>query len=253
MLDANLTEQLKDHLTKVTRPVELVASLDDGPKSTELWDLLGEIAALSEEISLRRSEDPAERTPGFSIVRVGSDVSVGFAGIPMGHEFTSLVLALLQAGGHPPSVSDATTHAVQELEGEFHFETYMSLSCQNCPDVVQALNAMSVLNPNITHVAIDGALFPEEVQRHNVLAVPTVMHNQRASKLVGASQPGGLAAVELASGATVEARTVITPGSLPAPSSSRSAVRSSSTLAGRHRSQACSPPAIAPRPPTSRS
>ncbi|MCZ7631724.1 MAG: thioredoxin family protein [Microthrixaceae bacterium] len=177
MLDANLTEQLKGHLTKVTRPVELVASLDDGPKSAELWDLLSEIAALSDQVTLRRSDEPAERTPAFSIVRVGSDVSVSFAGIPMGHEFTSLVLALLHVGGHPPAVADGVATAVEELEGEFHFETYMSLSCQNCPDVVQALNAMSVLNPNITHVAIDGALFPEEVQRHNVLAVPAVMLN----------------------------------------------------------------------------
>lgn len=177
MLDADLTEQLKGHLTKVTRPVELVASLDDGPKSTELWDLLTQIASLSERISVRRSEEPAERTPAFSIVRVGTDVSVSFAGIPMGHEFTSLVLALLQVGGHPPSLPEATIRAVEELEGEFHFETYMSLSCQNCPDVVQALNAMSVLNPHISHVAIDGALFPEEVERHNVLAVPTVLRN----------------------------------------------------------------------------
>jgi alkyl hydroperoxide reductase subunit F len=177
MLDADLTEQLKGHLTKVTRPVKLVASLDDGPKSTELWDLLTEIASLSEKISVRRSEEPAERTPVFSIVRVGSDISVSFAGIPMGHEFTSLVLALLQVGGHPPSVSESVARAVEELEGEFHFETYMSLSCQNCPDVVQALNAMSVLNPHISHVAIDGALFPEEVERHNVLAVPTVLCN----------------------------------------------------------------------------
>ncbi len=184
MLDSNLTEQLKGHLTKVTRPVQLVASLDESPRSGELWDLLEEIAALSDEVTAVRGDDPSVvdvhddgRRPAFSIVRVGSDVSVRFAGIPMGHEFTSLVLALLQVGGHPPSVSDETARAVEELEGDFKFETYMSLSCQNCPDVVQALNAMSVLNPRITHVAIDGALFPDEVERHNVLAVPTVLCN----------------------------------------------------------------------------
>ncbi len=183
MLDSNLTEQLRGHLTKVTRPVELVASLDDSPKSAELWELLTQIAALSDNVTTVRIEDSAMpepddgRRPAFSIVRVGSDISVRFAGIPMGHEFTSLVLALLQVGGHPPPVSQDIATAVEELEGEFHFETYMSLSCQNCPDVVQALNAMSVLNPHITHVAIDGALFPEEVERHNVLAVPTVLLN----------------------------------------------------------------------------
>ncbi|MFV0317808.1 MAG: alkyl hydroperoxide reductase subunit F [Microthrixaceae bacterium] len=176
MLDADLTSQLKGHLEKVTLPIELVASLDDGSKSAELWTLLEEIAALSPNVTAVRTEDaPDGRTPAFSIVRVGTDVSVRFAGIPMGHEFTSLVLALLQVGGHPPSVSEETAAAVQELEGSYEFVTYMSLSCQNCPDVVQALNAMSVLNSNISHTAVDGALFPAEVERHNVLAVPTVL------------------------------------------------------------------------------
>ncbi len=178
MLGEELTTQLRGHLEKVSMPVELVASLDDGEKSTELWALLEEIAALSDHITAVRSDDsPDGRRPAFSIVRTGTDVSVRFAGIPMGHEFTSLVLALLQVGGHPPSASDETVHAVRELEGEFQFVTYMSLSCQNCPDVVQALNAMAVLNPHISHVAVDGALFPEEVERHNVLAVPTVLLN----------------------------------------------------------------------------
>ena len=186
MLDAALTEQLEGHLKKVTRPIQLVANLDDSAKSRELWSLLEEIAALSDNVTAVRSDsdgadsgDPHDdgRRPAFSIVRVGSDVSVRFAGIPMGHEFTSLVLALLQVGGHPPSVGEDTARAVEELEGEFAFTTYMSLSCQNCPDVVQALNAMSVLNPRISHVAIDGSLFPEEVEAHNVLAVPTVLLN----------------------------------------------------------------------------
>ena len=190
MLDTNLTEQLKGHLTRVTRPIELVASLDDGPKSTELWELLTEIAALSEHITATRrpveasdhsgsaeGSDDTERRPSFTIDRLGTDVSVGFAGIPMGHEFTSLVLALLQVGGHPPAVSPETAEAIENLEGEFRFVTYMSLSCQNCPDVVQALNAMAVLNPRISHVAVDGALFPAEVEANNVMAVPTVLLN----------------------------------------------------------------------------
>jgi len=176
MLDATLTKQLKAHLDKITHPIELVASLDDGTKSTELIDLLTEIASLSDAIEVvRRDDDP--RRPSFAVNRVGTDVSVRFAGIPMGHEFTSLVLALLQVGGHPSTASAALIEQVQQLEGDHAFETYLSLSCQNCPDVVQALNLMSVLNPRITHVAIDGALFQDEVDARRVMAVPTVFLN----------------------------------------------------------------------------
>jgi alkyl hydroperoxide reductase subunit F len=175
MLDANLVDQLKTHLAKIARPVELVASLDDSVKSAELEELLTEIAGLSDDITLTRRAD--DRTPSFAIERVGTDVSVRFAGIPLGHEFTSLVLALLQVGGHPSTASAELIEQIQDLEGEYVFETFMSLSCQNCPDVVQALNLMSILNPNISHVAIDGALFQDEVDARQVLAVPTVFLN----------------------------------------------------------------------------
>lgn len=173
MLDAALASQLKTHLAKITRPIELVASVDDSAKSTELRDLLTEIAAMSGDISVR-FDGTETRRPSFTINRVGTDVTVRFAGIPMGHEFTSLVLALLQVGGHPSTASDELIEQIQNLDGEYFFETYFSLSCQNCPDVVQALNLMSIINPNITHVAIDGALFPEEVEARKVLAVPNV-------------------------------------------------------------------------------
>ncbi|MFI5044062.1 MAG: alkyl hydroperoxide reductase subunit F [Acidimicrobiales bacterium] len=176
MLDPNLTTTLKTHLEKVTRPIQLVASLDDGPKSTDLMELLVEIAALSDNITVERRDDD-DRRPSFAIDRVGTDVSVRFAGIPLGHEFTSLVLALLQVGGHPSTASAETVRQITELDGEYHFETYFSLSCQNCPDVVQALNLMSVLNPNITHTAIDGALFQDEVDERGVMAVPYVLLN----------------------------------------------------------------------------
>jgi NADH-dependent peroxiredoxin subunit F len=179
MLDQNLTAQLKTHLEKITRPVELVASLDDSPKSRELEELLQEIAALSEHVEYERRDDD-ERRPSFAIERAGTDVSVRFAGIPMGHEFTSLVLALLQVGGVAPKLDDAVVQQIQELDGEYSFETYMSLSCQNCPDVVQSLNAMSVINPKIRHVAIDGALFQAEVDARKVMAVPTVYLNGEA-------------------------------------------------------------------------
>jgi alkyl hydroperoxide reductase subunit F len=176
MLDETLKAQLQAYLEKLVLPIELVASLDDGEKSQELWQLLSEIAPLSDKIRLERRDDDARR-PSFAINRVGSDVGVRFAGLPMGHEFTSLVLALLQVGGHPSKASQEVIEQVQALEGDYLFESYFSLSCQNCPDVVQALNLMSVLNPRIRHVAIDGALFQGEVDAREVMAVPSIFLN----------------------------------------------------------------------------
>ncbi|MDO6415961.1 alkyl hydroperoxide reductase subunit F [Sphingomonas sp. BIUV-7] len=176
MLDANLKGQLKAYLANIRQPIELVASLDDAPKSHELARLLEDIAALAPEmISVLREGD--KRSPSFMIRRVGTDIGVRFAGIPMGHEFTSLVLALLQVGGHPSKAAQDLIEQVKGLDGDFHFETYFSLSCQNCPDVVQALNLMSVLNPRVSHVAIDGGLFPDEVAERKVMAVPTIFLN----------------------------------------------------------------------------
>jgi alkyl hydroperoxide reductase subunit F len=176
MLDANLKAQLKAYLANIRQPIELVASLDDAPKSHELAELLEEIVTLSPtNIALLREADA--RTPSFLIRRTGTDIGVRFAGIPMGHEFTSLVLALLQVGGHPSKAAQDVIEQVKALDGDFHFETYFSLSCQNCPDVVQALNLMSVLNPRITHTAIDGGLFQPEVEARKVMAVPTVFLN----------------------------------------------------------------------------
>jgi alkyl hydroperoxide reductase subunit F len=176
MLDAGLTAQLATHLQKITLAIELVASLDDGPKSAELVGLLDEIAALSDRITVRRADDDPRR-PSFAVRRVGSDVEVRFAAIPLGHEFTSRVLALLQVGGHPSTAAPELLEQIRQLPGGHRFETYLSLSCQNCPDVVQALNLISVLNPDITHTAIDGALFPAEADERQVLAVPTVFRN----------------------------------------------------------------------------
>jgi alkyl hydroperoxide reductase subunit F len=176
MLDAHLKQQLEGYLVHIREAIELVASLGDDAKSRELEGLLTEIAGLSGKITLIRKDDD-KRTPSFMIRRAGTDIGVRFAGIPMGHEFTSLVLALLQVGGHPSKAAQDVIEAVKGLDGELHFETYFSLSCQNCPDVVQALNLMAVLNPRISHVAIDGALFKEEVDARQVLAVPTVYLN----------------------------------------------------------------------------
>jgi alkyl hydroperoxide reductase subunit F len=176
MLDDALTAQLTTHFEKITRPIELSASLDDSPKSRELEALLDQLASLSDRVTVVRSDDDP-RQPSFAIRRVGTDVEVRFAGIPLGHELTSLVLAILQVGGHPSTASPAALQQVEDLEGDFAFETYFSLTCQNCPDVVQALNLMSVVNPRITHVAIDGALFQDEVEARQVMAVPSVFLN----------------------------------------------------------------------------
>jgi alkyl hydroperoxide reductase subunit F len=176
VLDAALIAQLQTHLDKITRPIQLAASLDDRPKSAELLELLEQLASLSDQITLVRRDD-AERRPSFAIERLGTDVAVRFAGIPLGHELTSLVLALLQVGGHPSTASAETIAQVEALDGEYAFETFFSVTCQNCPDVVQALNLMSVLNPKISHVAIDGALFQDEVDERGVMAVPTVFLN----------------------------------------------------------------------------
>ncbi|MET3998431.1 alkyl hydroperoxide reductase subunit F [Marinobacterium sp. MBR-109] len=175
MLDANLKQQLNTYLQNIVAPIELSVSSNDSPKSRELSDLAQEIAELNEKITLRQVD--GARAPSLAVGPAGQAPRVNFAGIPMGHEFTSLVLALLQAGGHPSKADAALQEQIRNLKGEFHFETYISLSCQNCPDVVQALNLMAVLNPNITHTMIDGALFQKEVEERQIMAVPSVYLN----------------------------------------------------------------------------
>ncbi len=177
MLDANLQSQLKTYLERVTRPIQITAHADDGAKSQEMLELLNTLVSLSAQIRLDVRRDGAERTPSFALTTPGQDIHLAFAGLPMGHEFTSLVLALLQVGGHPSKATAELIEQVQGLEGELKFETYFSLSCQNCPDVVQALNLAAVLNPRIQHVAIDGGLFPAEVEARQIMSVPTVYLN----------------------------------------------------------------------------
>lgn len=179
MLDATIKTQLAAYLEKLQAPIELVASLDDSAKSTEMRELLHDIAALSPLVTVRDDGKDA-RKPSFSVGRAGEPARIRFAGIPMGHEFTSLVLALLQTGGHPPKVDAAVIEQIKGLSGTMRFETYISLSCHNCPDVVQALNLMAVLNPGIESVMIDGALFQDEVNTRQIMAVPTVLLNGEA-------------------------------------------------------------------------
>jgi len=179
MLDNALTTQLKTYLEMVREPIVLVPSPyrgDDAAKSSKsahMDELLSEIAALSDKVSVGKPVDN-ERTPSFAITRPGSPIDIRFAGLPMGHEFTSLVLALLQVGGHPVKEEQSLIDAVRAVKGEHHFVTYMSLTCQNCPTVVQDLNAMAVLNPNIHHTAVDGGTHTDEVEAKGIASVPAI-------------------------------------------------------------------------------
>lgn len=176
MLDAAIKGQLKAYLERLQRPIELVAALDDSAKGQEMRSLLNDILECSDKVSLRETSSFA-RVPSFAVGLPGETPRIHFAGLPMGHEFTSLVLALLQTGGHPPKVEPAIIDQIKALPGDFKFETYISLSCHNCPDVVQALNLMAVLNPNVTSTMIDGALFQDEVNARQIMAVPTTYLN----------------------------------------------------------------------------
>jgi alkyl hydroperoxide reductase subunit F len=176
MLDAQLYEQLQAYLQRLTAPIEIEASLSDSASSQEMRELLQQIDSASDKISVRY-DGKDKRAPSFSIRRQGSSNDLRFAAIPLGHEFTSLVLALLWAGGHPPKVEPETIEQIQGLQGEFNFEVYMSLSCHNCPDVVQALSLMALYNTQIKTVVIDGALFQQEVTEREIMAVPTVYLN----------------------------------------------------------------------------
>jgi len=177
MLDATMTQQLRQYLGNLREPIELVASLGEGKKSADTRALLEQIAALSDKVTASFDGD-ADRRPSF-IIRRASDAGkwVRFAGLPMGHEFTSLVLALLWAGGHPPKVPDEVLRQIEQLEGDFNFEMYFSLSCHNCPDVVQALTLMALYNPRVTATLIEGGSFQEEVDERGVMAVPATFLN----------------------------------------------------------------------------
>jgi alkyl hydroperoxide reductase subunit F len=176
MLDANIKAQFKAYMERLVAPIELVASLDDSPKSIEMRGLLEDIASVSDRIALLENGVDA-RKPSFTVGKVGEPARIAFAGLPMGHEFTSLILALLQASGYAPKISDEQVAQIKALTTPLRFETYISLSCHNCPDVVQALNTMAALNPNVQHVMIDGALNQAEVEARQIMAVPSVWLN----------------------------------------------------------------------------
>jgi alkyl hydroperoxide reductase subunit F len=177
MLDNNLQTQLRDLLQRISEPLELRASLDDTAASADLATLLSEISALSSLISVVPDTDASTKKPSFTVGRPHQSARIRFAGLPLGHEFSSLVLALLQVGGYPSKAAINLIDAVKAISQSLHFETYISLHCQNCPDVVQALNLMAVLNPKIHHTMIDGALFQSEVEERQIMSVPSVYLN----------------------------------------------------------------------------
>jgi alkyl hydroperoxide reductase subunit F len=177
MLDTNLKTQLQGYLQRISQPVQIVACVDDSDKSREMLELLNDIASASSLVTIDAQRDDDQLKPSFALRRPGASAQMRFAGAPMGHEFTSLVLALLQTGGYPPKIDEAIVEQIRQLDGEFNFETFVSLTCQSCPDVVQALNAMAALNPKIRHTMIDGAVFQDEVARREVMAVPAVFLN----------------------------------------------------------------------------
>tara|TARA_R110000737_G_scaffold61234_3_gene88329 strand:+ start:3404 stop:5008 length:1605 start_codon:yes stop_codon:yes gene_type:complete len=180
MLDTNLKQQLKTYLQNLTSAVELSVFLGTDAKSKELNALVVEIAEMSALVTIVTADTSNERVPSMLVKSVKTGGEMRFAGVPMGHEFTSLVLALLHSGGHPIKLDKAVIEQVAALEGNYSFETYISLSCQNCPDVVQALNMMAAINPQIKHIMVDGALFQEEVYQRDILSVPAVYLNGKA-------------------------------------------------------------------------
>lgn len=177
MLEANLKQQLDAYLQRLVNPIELTVSVNGTAKSDELLELAREIEGLNDKISLTVDETPTGRAPQMVVAPKGETGRVTFAGIPMGHEFTSLVLALLQAGGYPSKEEEALQEQAKGLTRELNFEVYVSLSCHNCPDVVQAVNLMAILNPNISATMIDGGVFPDEVKEREIMAVPSVYLN----------------------------------------------------------------------------
>ena len=177
MLEQELKNQLAGYLQRVQQPFEIVASLDDSDTSKQMLDLLQTIQGLrADKITLRTDGNDA-RKPSFTLKRVGTDMNLRFAGLPLGHEFTSLVLALLWTGGHPPKVEADTIDAIKALDDDYEFEMYMSLTCHNCPDVVQALSLMAILNPRVKATVIEGGAFQAEVESRKVMAVPMVFLN----------------------------------------------------------------------------
>ena len=176
MLDTNIKTQLKAYFERIESPIVLEATLDDGTQSAQMLELLNEVAEQSTKITVKTSGS-SKNIPSFTVGKADEVARIAFSGLPMGHEMTSFILAILQASGYPPKVEQDVIESIKGLEGKKRFQTFISLSCHNCPDVVQALNLMAALNPDIEHEMIDGALFQGLVDQYQIMAVPTVILN----------------------------------------------------------------------------
>jgi alkyl hydroperoxide reductase subunit F len=176
-LDQNIKNQLSTYLAKIINPIEIVYFENDSDKSVEMVDLLTEVDAMSAMITIKKGSDSSHRSPSFQVNQPDYKTGIVFAGVPMGHEFTSFILAILQTGGYPLKIEKELIEQIKSINGSYKFETYISLSCHNCPDVVQALNVMSLLNPNITHTMIDGDVYQDEVKDKKIMSVPTIFLN----------------------------------------------------------------------------
>ena len=176
MLDTNIKSQLKVYFEKIVSPIVLVASVDDSDSSKQMLELLNEVAEQSDKITIK-TDGNAEHKPSFTVSKTEQEARITFAGLPMGHEMTSFILAILQASGYPAKVEQEVIERITKLDAKLNFQTFISLSCHNCPDVVQALNLMAALNPNVTHEMVDGALYQGLVDQYQIMAVPTVILN----------------------------------------------------------------------------
>ena len=176
-LDQNIKNQLSIYMAKIDNPIEIIYFENESDKSAEMVNLLTEVDAMSSMITIKKEEDTTHRSPSFQVNLPDSATGIVFAGVPMGHEFTSFILAILQVGGYPLKIEKELIEQIKSIGGSYKFETYISLSCHNCPDVVQALNVMSLLNPNITHTMIDGDVYQDEVKNKKIMSVPTIFLN----------------------------------------------------------------------------
>lgn len=175
MLTQELKSQLSQYLQLLENPIVFSVSLDESDASKEVKEFLSEVVELSDKLSI--SEKEHDLKPSFSLDRENGPSGVNFAGVPMGHEFESFVLALLQVGGRTPKIDEKLIDRIKKIDQDLSFETFISLTCHNCPDVVQALNIMSVLNPKISNTMIEGGAFQSLVEDRGVMAVPTVFLN----------------------------------------------------------------------------
>ncbi|WP_026374613.1 alkyl hydroperoxide reductase subunit F [Aestuariibacter salexigens] len=182
MLTNDILQALKQYTANMQSPVTLVLQQDDGQsnqeKRQELKSFLEQVAGVSDNLNVVEPDKYALRSGlSFTLEVNGEPTGIVFSGIPGGHEFNSFVLALLQAAGTPIKLDSTLQNMIKAVDKPLSFEVYISLSCHNCPDVVQALNQFALLNPHIKTEMIDGGLFPELVEQNNIQGVPTVILN----------------------------------------------------------------------------